>query len=124
MKAILFCIASLFAVAVVVIGLILRSDPVGIRKDWKEHVAKKELLLSSHAPREEVFRLFGPCTDYSSNGTNRSHLRENVSYNENKLIQEKLSRWPGALYASTANVQTWVFLDSSNRVVDVVLMSQ
>jgi hypothetical protein len=121
---------SLFVVAIILlrsVGNVLSElDLVGAKKDWEVQTEKKKILLETRPTKEKAIEILGACADYSRGGTNELVLkqlleREPLNYTE---VRSRAAKWPGVLFTTTANVMTWVFLDESNRVVDVVLSPQ
>jgi hypothetical protein len=116
-------IAGIVALVVGGLLLIVFIDPFGADQDWKEAKARKEILLGRRTSKEEAVKLLGDCVDYSRDGTNAATLKVMLDREPNNwlTVRERAREWPGVLFTTTMNVQTWVFLDESNRVVDVIL---
>jgi hypothetical protein len=120
------CVAGLLMLAVMGIVALAWLDPLGADADWKAQKEKKKILIETHATKDEVIRLLGKCTDYSRGTTNEIYLKQFLGRESDRwnTLRQNVARCPGVLHTSTINVQTWIFLNESNRVVDIILTSQ
>jgi hypothetical protein len=79
-------------------------------------------LVQSHATREQVIKSLGlEFVDYSVNSTNRQWLSRMV---RDGSMRQRVERYPGVLFHTTALTMTWLFFDADGRLQDYYLCEQ
>lgn len=113
-------------VAVLCFGLMLVAVGCGIN-EIRDRRATLEKLLATNAPLTAVESVIGQINIHKPGSTNwtglRAHYAGQPSPWHQQLVQ-KVDKSAAFGWKSTMTMQTWVFLDDQDRLIDVEVAAQ
>lgn len=110
-----------------VILFILSLTSCARENPWEKQEANLKALITERATKEDAIGLLGTNFVDHSKPSNRAAFAlflQGEPSNRWVQVRAKIEKWPDALYYSTPELMSWVFLDKSNRVVDYYIGPQ
>lgn len=97
-------------------------------KEFSLQRQKIEPLVQARALKAEVSKALGSDYKYYSRGATNWIALQEVLKREPKTryveVREGLAKWPHAMFYSTPDMTTWVFLDDGERAVSFYIGTQ
>jgi hypothetical protein len=88
---------------------------------------KIEPLVRARASKEQVSEVLGTNYNYYSKGaSNWIVLQQRLTLDTSRDVEvrQALTKWPHAMFYSTPDMTTWVFLDENERAADFHIGTQ
>lgn len=116
--------AFLLLSIVILLAVISACDPGG----FDQQKQRLELLVQARSSKEEAIKLFGTNYSYYVKGGTNWIILEGVLTRESPFnyvaVRKGMQRWANAMFYSTPDMMTWVFLDEKEQVAEYVVGAQ
>lgn len=115
---------GLLILTVILLASIAACDPGG----FGQQKQRLEGLVQARSSKAEAIKLFGTNYSYYVKGGTNWMILENVLQRESPFryvaVRKGMQRWANAMFYSTPDMMTWLFLDENDQVVEYVVGAQ